>query len=452
MSDQTRWSELLKRVAGGLSGCGEESATGRVAGPEADEVVRQRADRLGRLDGLDGEVVGELLDGHERQRRTLLKAGGACGAMLAAAPLLSAASAAEPAKKPARDARAAARSAPSDRLFQDGGGRGHVIECTKENTRWGIFDTTAPPVLEIDPGDVISIRNTWMHYLDQLKKGSPLDQIVALRVSKPGVGPHSVLGPILVRDAEPGDVLEVQYLKIAVNDWGTCFNNPGHVGTGALADVFVDGQVRYLDIDHKKATAKFSDNIVLPVAPFQGILGVAPPDGFLPTPPGYAPGVVSSVPPGPHAGNVDCRDAVEGSRVFIPVFHAGAKIFTGDTHALQGDGEVNLSALETSLKEMRIRVLLHKRVGWKWPIHETPTAWLVHGMDKDLNLAFRTSLLNAIDFLNRQAGLSRLDAYALCSMGVSFRVTQVVNANKGVHGIIPKSIFQGPLRKSINVV
>lgn len=448
MSEKTRWSEILKRVAGGLSGCSEESGTATVTGPEADHVVARRGDRLSRMDELRGDAVGELLDAHERQRRTLLKAGGMYGALAAAAPLLSPAMAAE---RATAKAPGAAPKAPGGRLFDDKGGRVHVVESTKETTRWGIFDTTLPNILEIDSGDVLSFPNTWMHYLNQLKRGLPISEIVALRLSKPGVGPHTVIGPIGVRGAEPGDVLEVQYLRLVTADWGTCFNNPGKVGTGALADVFADGEVMYLDIDTRKRTARFSPEITLPVAPFQGILGVAPPDDFLPTPPGYAQGVVSSVPPGPHAGNVDCREAVVGSRVFIPVFKPTAKIFTGDTHALQGDGEVNLSALETSAKEMRVRVILHKKVDWKWPIHETPTAWLVHGMDKDLNLAFRIALLNAIDFLNRRAGLSRLDAYALCSMGVSFRVTQVVDVNKGVYGMIPKSIFHPRLRSSIRV-
>jgi acetamidase/formamidase len=445
MSDRTTWSEILKRLPGGLSGCGEETGAARVAGPEAEAAVDRSADRLGRNDGLEADAVGEALDAHHQQRRALLKAGGACGALVAASPLLSVADAAEGAgaAAPKKDA--------GGRLFPATGGRVHTIECAMENTRWGILDTTAAPVLEIDSGDVVSIQKSWMHYLNRLQKGSPLDEIVALRLSKPGVGPHSVLGPIVVRGAEPGDVLEVQYLRIAVNDWGTCFNNPGKVGTGALPDVFAEGQVRYLDIDRVQKAARFTADISLPVAPFQGILGVAPPDGFLSTPPGYAAGVFSSVPPGPHAGNIDCREAVEGSRVYIPVFKPGALLFTGDTHALQGDGEVNLSALETALREMRIRVILHKKVELKWPIHETADAWLVHGMDKDLNAAFRIALLNAIDFLNCAANLSRLDAYALCSMGVHFRVTQVVNVNKGVYGHIPKAIFRVGLRKTMRV-
>ncbi len=152
-------------------------------------------------------------------------------------------------------------------------------------------------------------------------------------------------------------------------------------------------------------------------------------------------GVVSSVPPGPHGGNMDLREMTAGTRLFLPVWRPGAKIYTGDSHALQGDGEVNLTALETAMQEVRIRVHLHKKVDWKWPFVETETHWIAMGMDKDLATAQRIALLNAIEFLSRRAGLSRADAYALCSVAVSFRVTQVVDIHKGVHAMIPKSIF-----------
>jgi acetamidase/formamidase len=192
----------------------------------------------------------------------------------------------------------------------------------------------------------------------------------------------------------------------------------------------------------------FNSDIELPLLPFQGTLGLAPPDGFF----GVTNGVYSSVPPGPHAGNTDLREMGEGSRMFIPVWQPGGRIYTGDSHALQADGEVNLTALETALQELRIRVLLHKNVGWQWPIAETTSHWITLGLDKDLSNAFRLALLNAIDFLVKRAGLTALDAYSLCSLGVSFRVTQVVDVNKGVHAMIPKSLFSGQLRSRMTVV
>jgi acetamidase/formamidase len=137
--------------------------------------------------------------------------------------------------------------------------------------------------------------------------------------------------------------------------------------------------------------------------------------------------------------------------MFIPVWKPGGRIYTGDSHALQGDGEVNLTALETAMDEVRIRVVLHKQTGLRWPIAETPTHWMPMGMDKDLGTAFRIALENAIDFLVKRVKLTPLDAYSLCSLGASFRVTQVVDINKGVHAMIPKSLFSDRLRPQISV-
>jgi acetamidase/formamidase len=163
-------------------------------------------------------------------------------------------------------------------------------------------------------------------------------------------------------------------------------------------------------------------------------------------------GVISSVPPGQHAGNLDLRELTEGSTLYIPVWQPGAKIFTGDSHAMQGDGEVNLTALETAMQEVRIQVVLHPQAGWEWPFAETDSHWIAIGTSTDLNEAFKTALRNTIDFLERKAGLTRLDAYTLASIGVSFRVTQVVDVNKGVHAMIPKSIFSDDLRQTISIV
>jgi acetamidase/formamidase len=148
---------------------------------------------------------------------------------------------------------------------------------------------------------------------------------------------------------------------------------------------------------------------------------------------------------------MDLREMGVGTRLFLPVWKPGAKIFTGDSHALQGDGEVNLTALETAMQEVRVRVMLHKQVGWQWPFVETDTHWIALGMDRDLNVAHRIALLSAIDFLAKRAGLTRLDAYALCSLAVSFRVTQVVDVNKGVHAMIPKSIFHPRLAAKMSI-
>ena len=165
-----------------------------------------------------------------------------------------------------------------------------------------------------------------------------------------------------------------------------------------------------------------------------------------------SPGVITSVPPGPHAGNTDLREMAEGSTMFIPVWKPGALIFTGDSHAVQGDGEICLTALETSMEELRIQVFLHKQKKFAWPIAETPSHWIILGIDKDLNTAMTIAARNAIDFLATRAKLTKLDAYGLLSIAASFRVTQVVDITRGVHCMIPKSLFAEGLRREITVV
>jgi acetamidase/formamidase len=194
---------------------------------------------------------------------------------------------------------------------------------------------------------------------------------------------------------------------------------------------------------------KFTPNITIPLKPFQGTLGVAPPDGYFPP---LRPGVTSSVPPGPHAGNLDLNELSEGSTLYIPVWKPGALIYTGDSHAVQGDGEICLTALETRMKELRIQVILHKQKNLAWPVAETDSHWIIIGLDKDLNAAMTLAAQNATKFLAARARISALDAYALCSVAVSFRVTQVVDIVRGVHALIPKSIFAPQLRREMTMV
>jgi acetamidase/formamidase len=282
-----------------------------------------------------------------------------------------------------------------------------------------------------------------------MQPGVPIETLAKLRVSNPGRGPHSIIGPVYVNGAEPGDVLEIRYKRILPFEWGAVFNNPGSLGTGLLAQDFPEGQVKYMKLDLPKMTAEFSKDIHVPLQPFQGTLGLAPPDGFFPP---LKPGVTSSVPPGPHAGNTDLREMAEGSTMFIPVWKPGALIFTGDSHAVQGDGEISLTALETRMQDLRIQVILHKQKKFSWPIAETATHWITLGLDKDLNVAMAMAARNAIDFLATRAKLTKLDAYGLCSIAVSFRITQVVDIVRGVHALIPKSLFSPDLRNQIAVV
>jgi acetamidase/formamidase len=325
----------------------------------------------------------------------------------------------------------------------------HVVPSTKETVQLGVYDTNLAPILTIDSGDSLSFPDTWSHFLNELQPGVAIDTLAKLRTNNPGKGPQSIVGPIAVDKAEPGDVLEIRSQRILPYEWGATFNNPAAVGTGLLPQDYPQGQIKYVDLDVRAMTSKFMPNITIPLRPFQGTLGVAPPDGYFPT---LSPGVTNAVPPGPHAGNLDLSELTEGSTLYVPVWKPGALIYTGDSHAVQGDGEICLTAIETRMKELQIQVLVHKQKRLSWPVAETDTHWIIMGLDRDLNAAMTLAARNAIKFLAARAKISELDAYALCSIAVSFRVTQVVDIIRGVHALIPKSIFTSELRQQMKVV
>jgi acetamidase/formamidase len=433
---------------GNLFGCGDEKGTGILREDIKDAAVTRRvSDRLLHMDEIDQQTFDGYLTARGRDRRSLLRASSFMGALAAVGPWFSklgyAASADfDPAALQKKRAKSAAAK-------KDDEGRVHVVESNDKTVHLGVYDTNLPPIITVDSGDTISYPNTWSHFLNQMEPGVPVEKLAQLRKDNPGKGPHSIIGPVAVNGAEPGDVLEVRYKKLQPDNWGAVFNNPGALGTGLLASDFPQGQVKYLNLDFKKMSAEFAPNINVPLKPFQGTLGLAPPDGYFPP---LSPGVTSSVPPGPHAGNTDLSEMSEGSTMFIPVWKAGALIYTGDSHAVQGDGEISLTALETRMKEMRIHVFLHKQKNFAWPIAETSTHWILLGLDKDLNTAMQMAARNAIKFLSARAKISDLDAYGLCSIAVSFRVTQVVDIVRGVHAMIPKSLFSGQLREEMKVV
>lgn len=425
---------------GNLFGCGDEKGTGILRGDIQEAASGRRAmDRLLHMDEMDQERLDSYLSARGRSRRDLMRASGFMGALAAIGPWFSKLALAG--QKSAKNVSAGKPSSPDE-------GRVHVVESNEQTVHLGVFDTTLPPIVTVESGDTISYPNTWSHFLNQMQPGVPIDKLAELRKSNPGRGPHSIIGPVAVKGAEPGDVLEVRYKKAFPFTWGAVFNNPGSLGTGLLAQDFPQGQIKYLELDLKGMKAAFAPNISVPLKPFQGTLGLAPPDGYYPP---LSPGVTSSVPPGPHAGNVDLSELAEGSTLFIPVWKPGALIYTGDSHAVQGDGEISLTALETRMQELRIQVVLHKQKNLSWPIAETSTHWILLGLDKDLNAAMSMAARNAIRFLATRAGITELDAYALCSIACSFRVTQVVDIVRGVHAMIPKNLFAPELQKQITV-
>ena len=423
---------------GNLFGCGDEKGTGVIREDIKDAAFGKRAkDCLLHMDQVNQERLDGFLTARGRLRRQLLRASSFMGALAAIGPQFG------------KLARAAEDGNPTPAGASSGNGRTHVVESNRETVRLGVFDETLPPIVTIESGDWVSFPNTWSHFMNELQPGVPVARLAELRASNPGRGPHSIIGPIVVWDAEPGDVVEIRYRRLHPVAWGAVFNNPGALGTGLLPQDFAQGQIKYVDLDLTQMEAKFAPDITIPLTPFQGTLGVAPPDGFFPP---LSPGVTSSVPPGPHGGNLDLRELTEGSVLYLPVWKTGAWIYTGDSHAVQGDGEISLTALETRMQEVLIQVVLHKQKNFQWPVAETATHWITMGLDKDLNAAMALAARNAIDFLASRAKLTPHDAYALCSVAVSFRVTQVVDIVRGVHAMIPKSLFTGELRRQIAVV
>jgi len=426
------------RACANLFGCGEERGVGIFREDIKDGAFdNHAADRLLHMDEVNRENLDNYLSARGRWRRKFLQASSFMGVLAAVDPWF------------AKLARTGQSGAARKHESHHGEGRVHVVPSTKETVKLGVYDTNLPPILSIDSGDSISFPETWSHFLNELQPGVPIGTLATLRMNNPGKGPQSMIGPIAVNKAQPGDVLEIRYKRIYPYEWGAVFNNPAALGTGLLPQDYPQGQIKYVDLDLRAMKSSFMPNITIPLKPIQGTLGVAPPDGYFPP---LSPGVTNAVPPGPHAGNLDLSELSEGSTLFIPVWKRGALIYTGDSHAAQGDGEICLTGIETRLKELRIQVLLHKHKDLAWPVAETDTHWITMGLDKDLNAAMTLAARNAIKFLAAQAKISELDAYALCSIAVSFRVTQVVDIVRGVHALIPKNIFASQLRQQMTMV
>lgn len=306
-------------------------------------------------------------------------------------------------------------------------GKVHLLPATLETTQWGWFDNSQPPVLTIDPGDTV-VMETMMHAHNQVVPGKTIEELKKLRTDHPGRGPHTLTGPIFVNGAEPGDVLKVKINRIVPRAYGTNFNIPGMFGQ--FPKEFQDGQVKYLYLDMDRKIAEFLPGVQIPLSPFPGTMGVARAE----------PGRYSSVPPGEYGGNMDIRDLTEGAILHVPVWVKGGLLWSGDSHAAQGNGEINLTAIETAYKELNVTVGLAKGLKWDMPRIETAKSWITMGFDKDLNLAWDGARSQTIKFLTEQRKISSDEASKLLSKVADCRVSQVVNVKKGIHCINPKDV------------
>jgi acetamidase/formamidase len=244
-----------------------------------------------------------------------------------------------------------------------------------------------------------------------------------------GPGGHILTGPVYVEGAQPGDVLAVKVLSI---DFTIDY---GYNGCSGFLPENCDraAAMKIIPIDARTMTAAFAPGITIPLRPFFGSMGVAPTPEL---------GRVSSNPPGKHAGNLDNKELVAGSTLYIPVFVPGALFAIGDGHAAQGDGEVDQTAIETSLRG-RLQLTVRKDMKLIWPRAETETDYISMATDADLKVATTLAIQEMIDFLIAGKGMSRHEAYQLVSVAGNVAITQLVDRPVvGVHVKMPKSIFK----------
>ena len=313
----------------------------------------------------------------------------------------------------------------------------NTLLATSTTVEWGHYAADAKPALTVHSGDTVKIQT--------LSTCGPNERLIARGV-KPedippyndevyrnypekdkGPGGHILTGPVAIEEAEPGDVLEVQILKVDIDAPFAC--NGFGLHRGFLPMEFPYSRTRIIPLDRAKMIGHFAVGIDIPLHPFFGSLGVAPGQGR-----------VDSAPPFSHAGNMDNKELVAGTTLFIPVAAKGALFVAGDGHAGQGNGEVDITALETFLTGT-FRFVVHKKQPLLWPRAETPTHYITMGFSPDLKEATEHALRDMIDFLVVEKHLSRDDAYMLSSVAVDLDITQLVDGNVGVHAMCPKNIF-----------
>jgi acetamidase/formamidase len=338
----------------------------------------------------------------------------------------------------------------------DATGNYHILGCNDTTSTEGYWDNSTKPVLTMNSGEVVEIEtNThlkgkmipgveiedWMAYYKEVIAKAPdtsfyPDEKTGVQAAKKGPGHHTLTGPIFINGAEPGDMLQIEILDIVPGNYGFNLNpETSFVKLGLLPEDFPKGRLTWYKVDSKKMQFEFLPGIEIPVKPFPGTIGLELPEK----------GMWSNVPPGKHGGNMDNKELVAGTVLYLPVHIQGAGLKTGDAHLAQGDGEVNLNALEGAFKSMTLRLTVRKDLKGlvQEPFASTPTHWIAMGFHTDMLESTKMAVRNAIKFLNKRYGMNELDSYAFCSMAVDLRVTQVVDLAKGIHAMIPKSYFVG---------
>jgi acetamidase/formamidase len=315
--------------------------------------------------------------------------------------------------------------------------RVHTLMPAPNTVAFGYYDAAATPVLRVQSGDEVIVGTMITSSPTRLEQVgvTPADVQASLRaiydsVKVRGPGGHILTGPIFVEGADSGDVLEIRIESIdlaipyAYNGFGP--------RRGFLPEDYEYAKTKIIPLDKAHMTGQFAPGITVPLHPFFGSIGVAPPASM---------GKISSAPPGIHAGNLDNKELVAGTTLYIPVWAKGALLEIGDGHAGQGNGEVDITAMETSLTG-RFKLIVRKDLHLTMPRAESPTHWITMGIDTNLVAATKQAVREAINFLVTTKGLSRDDAYMLTSVACDVDITELVDGTLGVHVMIPKAIFK----------
>lgn len=313
--------------------------------------------------------------------------------------------------------------------------RTHRLPATPATVAYGHYWSQTAPVLRIASGDIIDVETLITNRPEGLERAGvkpeeiqqSLRDIVA-KVTDRGPGGHILTGPVFVEGADSGDVLEVKVLSV---DLAIPY---GYNGCRGFMPELCDesaARTKILRLDAKTMTAEFAPGIIVPLKPFFGSMGVAPPASI---------GRWSSNPPWIHAGNLDNKELVAGTTLYIPIHVRGALFEVGDGHAAQGDGEVSQTAIETSLRG-RLQLTVRKDMRLEWPLGETPTHWITMGTDPDLKKATQIAVRETVKFLQQRKSLTQMEAYQLASIATDLRITQLVDGHVGVHVMIPKALL-----------
>ena len=309
----------------------------------------------------------------------------------------------------------------------------HHLKASVANCHWGYFDATRAPVLTVKSGDHITVDTV---------SGSPAvvpsdrfhvpPELLEIHAQTPGqpMGPHILTGPVAIEGARPGHVLEVRILDVKLRqNWG--YNAIRPLG-GTLPNDFPHLTLMHIPLDLVANIATLPWGLQLPLRPFFGILGVAPPPSW---------GRITSIVPRAHGGNIDNKELVPGATLYLPIFAEGGLFSCGDGHAAQGDGEVCVTAIETALKGT-FQLIARDDIALNYPRAETPTHYITMGMDPDLDQCAVVALRDMLRLITEKTNLSKEEAYSLCSIAADLRVTQTVNGSKGIHVMLAKSLLQ----------